>query len=364
MKILFKSLVLLLFFNLSLFAKTNYKTELIVSNLGVIWGMDFLDENRLILTQKDGKVFVLNLKTKALQNIKNIPKVYYQGQGGFLDIKVSPNYKSDSWIYFTYSKNINNQGLTTLARVKLENNSFINQQDLLITKSNTSTSRHFGSRIAFGNKGHLFFSVGDRGVRKTAQNLLNHSGTIIRLNLDGSIPKDNPFINNKNALDEIYSYGHRNPQGMFFDKEKNLLFSIEHGPRGGDEVNLIQKGANYGWPIISYGKEYWSPLDVGEGTHKKGMLQPIKYYVPSIAPSSLIMYKGSVYKELKGKLLVGALKLTHINILSLDDKNNVIKEMRILEHLKQRVRNIVESPNGLIYFSTDSGKILLLKPKY
>lgn len=364
MKILLKSLVFLILLNLGVFASTTYKTQEIVSNLGVIWGMDFLDKNRLILTQKDGKVFVLDLKAKALQKIKNIPKVFYKGQGGLLDIKVSPNYKKDSWIYFTYSKNINNQGSTTLARAKLNNNSFVNHQDLLITKSNTSTSRHFGSRITFDKEGHLFFSVGDRGVRDEAQNLSNHAGTIIRLNLDGTVPKDNPFVNDKNALDEIYSYGHRNPQGMFFDKKKNLLFSIEHGPRGGDEVNLIQKGANYGWPVISYGKEYWVPLDVGEGTHKKCMLQPIKYYVPSIAPSSLIIYKGDVYKELKGKLLAGALKLTHINILTVDDKNNIVKETRILENLNERIRNIVQSPNGLIYFSTDSGKILLLKPKY
>lgn len=364
MKILFKSLVLLLFLNLSLFAKTNYKTELIISNLGVIWGMDFLDENRLILTQKDGKVFVLNLKTKVLQNIKNIPKVYHQGQGGLLDIKVSPNYKSDSWIYFTYSKNTNNQGSTTLARAKLKNNSFIEHEELLVSRSNTSTSRHFGSRITFDEKGHLFVSIGDRGVRKTAQNLLNHAGTIVRLNLDGTVPKDNPFVNDKNALDEIYSYGHRNPQGIFYDKEKDILWAIEHGPRGGDEVNMILKGANYGWPIISYGKEYWSSMAVGEGTHKKGMLQPIKYYVPSIAPSSLIVYKGDMYKELKGKLLAGALKLRHINILTVDKKNSIIKEQRILENLNERIRNIVQSPNGLIYFSTDSGKILLLKPKF
>ncbi|UTJ05520.1 PQQ-dependent sugar dehydrogenase [Arcobacter roscoffensis] len=364
MKVLLKSLVFLIFLNLGVFASTTYKTQEIVSNLGVIWGMDFLDENRLILTQKNGKVFVLDLRTKALQEIKNIPKVFYKGQGGLLDIKVSPNYKKDSWIYFTYSKNINNQGATTLARAKLENNSFVKHEDLLITKSNTSTTRHFGSRITFDEKGHLFFSVGDRGVRDTAQNLSNHAGTIIRLNLDGSIPKDNPFVNDKNALDEIYSYGHRNPQGIFYDKKRGTFWAIEHGPRGGDEVNLIQGGANYGWPVISYGKEYWGPLDVGEGTHKKGMLQPIKYYVPSISPSSLIVYNGNVYKELKGKLLAGALKLTHINILTVDSKNNILKETRILENLNERIRNIVQSPNGLIYFSTDSGKILLLKPKF
>lgn len=364
MKVLFKTLFLLISLNILVFANSSYKTEEIVSGLGVIWGMDFLDEKTAILTQKDGKVFILNLKNKELEEVKNPPKVMYRGQGGLLDIKISPNYKEDSWIYLTFVKSVKSQGVTTLARVKLDGNSFSDYEELLVTKSATSTTRHFGSRITFDEKGHLFFSIGDRGERDSAQNLLNHAGSIIRLNLDGTIPEDNPFVNKKKALKEIYSYGHRNPQGIFYDKKKDILWAIEHGPRGGDEVNMILKGANYGWPVISYGKEYWSPMAVGEGTHKKGMLQPKKYYVPSIAPSSLIVYDGDVYKELKGKLLAGSLKLTHINILTLNQDNNIVKESRVLENLAQRIRNIVQSPDGLIYICTDSGKILLLKPKF
>ena len=164
----------------------------------------------------------------------------------------------------------------------------------------------------------------------------NHAGSIIRLNLDGSIPSDNPFINKKDVLPEIYTYGHRNPQGLFYDKTSKNLWSIEHGPRGGDEINLIEKGKNYGWPIISYGKEYWNDSAVGESTAKEGMQQPIKYYIPSIAPSSLMVYNGDLFKKYKGNIFSGALKLTHLNRIVLDKSNNVIKEERLLENLNER----------------------------
>lgn len=174
-------------------------------------------------------------------------------------------------------------------RLNDEQSGFSEWQELLVTKSTSGTSRHFGSRIAFDDRGHLFFGIGDRGERDYAQNLSNHAGAILRLNLDGSVPDDNPFVNNRNALPEIWSYGHRNPQGLYFDREHNRLWEIEHGPRGGDEINLILAGENYGWPVISYGKEYWAPIAVGEDTHREGMQQSVKVYDPSIAPGSLIV---------------------------------------------------------------------------
>ena len=157
---------------------------------------------------------------------------------------------------------------------------------MLITRSASTPGRHFGSRITFDGTGHLFFSVGDRGVRPNGQDLSTHAGSILRLTLDGSVPENNPFVQQRSALPEIWSYGHRNPQGIFYDRKKRRLWSIEHGPRGGDEINLILPGRNYGWPVISYGKEYWGPVQVGEGTEKEGMEQPVKFYVPSIAPGS------------------------------------------------------------------------------
>jgi aldose sugar dehydrogenase len=341
----------------------NISVEKIASNLGLVWGMTFISDDKLLFTVKSGKIGVLNTKTKEVKYLLNIPNVSSLGQGGLLDVQKSPNFSKDNQLYFTYVKDIKGDATTVLASAKLENDKLINWKDLFISEAFSDTTRHFGSRITFDEKSHLFFSIGDRGIRENSQDLSNHAGTIIRLNLDGSIPNDNPFINEKNALHEIYSYGHRNPQGLFYDKKSEKLWSIEHGPRGGDEINLIEKGKNYGWPIISYGKEYWNDFNVGESTHKEGMQQPIKYYVPSIAPSSLIVYDGELFKNWKGNLFSGALKLMHLNRIVLDKNNNVIKEERLLEELNQRIRNVIESSNGKLYISTDSGNIYMISSK-
>ncbi len=342
----------------SLFSQ-NIKTEKLATNLGVVWGMTFVSENKLLFTIKSGEIGILNLDTKEIKYLKNSLDLFYNGQGGLLDVKASPNFNFDRTLYFTYVKEIKDKGVTTLAKAKLKDEQLYEFEDVLVTKTESNTTRHFGSRITFDENGHLFFSVGDRGVRPKAQELSNHAGTIIRLNLDGTIPRDNPFVNKKSALPEIYSYGHRNPQGIFYDKTTNHLWSIEHGPRGGDEINLIEKGLNYGWPVISYGKEYWNSLSVGESTHKKGMQQPVKYYVPSIAPSSLIVYRGLEFPKWNGNILSGALKLRHINRVVLDN-NKVVEEQRLLEDLKERIRNIIQSSSGVLFISTDRGNIYKL----
>ncbi|WP_419765377.1 MAG: PQQ-dependent sugar dehydrogenase [Arcobacter sp.] len=339
--------------------------EKIASNLGIVWGMSSLDKHRVILSLKKGQFVILNTKNKTLTALKTSLDLFSHGQAGLLDVKASPTFEKDQMIFFTYVKNMNNQGVTTLVKAELINKKLQNIQDILVTQSLSDTTRHFGSRITFDDKGHIFFSVGDRGVRPNGQNLGTHAGSIIRLNLDGTVPKDNPFINQKNALPEIYSFGHRNPQGLFFYKKTQQLFSGEHGPRGGDEINIIKKGVNYGWPVISYGKEYWNPLPVGEDTHKEGMAQPIKYYDPSIAPGSLIIYEGAEFKAWRGDIFQGALKLTHLNRIVIDKNNKVIKEERLLQKLDERIRNVIEDKKGKLYISTDSGNIyrLFLKTK-
>jgi aldose sugar dehydrogenase len=340
---------------LSISAMASTTVKNISSNLGVVWGMTFLDENRMLITQKEGKISLLNLKSKTITDIKNIPKVFNKGQAGLLDIQ-----NKNGWIYLTYAKSINGKGATTIARAKLEGNSLVNFEELLVSKSLTRTTAHFGSRITFDESGHLFFSIGDRGVRENGQDLKTHAGSILRLNLDGTVPKNNPFVNNPKALNEIYTYGHRNPQGLFYDKESKKLYAIEHGPRGGDEINLIEKGSNYGWAIVSKGKEYWNTSYVGKYRTNKDFIDAIKVYTPSIAPSSLIVYSGKKHKSLKGNLLSGALKLRHLNRIVLNTKGEVIKEDRLLEDLNERIRNVIESPNGEIYISTDSGNIYLV----
>ena len=339
------------------------RVEQVVAGLGVPWGMTFLSPDQLLLTERAGIVRLLDLKNGSIVNLSGTPKVVAEGQGGMLDVAIGPNYAAEGWIYFTYTKRSRSEAATTLARARLAQHRLLDWEDLLVTDSATDARRHFGSRIAFDDKDHVFFGVGDRGERDMAQDLSNHVGTIMRLNLDGSVPADNPFVGIDNARDEIWSYGHRNPQGLLFDRVTNRLWSIEHGSRGGDEINLVIKGRNYGWPVISHGKEYWGPVSVGEGTSKPGMEAPRKVYIPSIAPGSLIIYRGDAFPQWRGNLFAGALKLRHLNRITLSDSGQVIDEERILADLGERIRALAQGPEDWIYFSTDSGRILRIRPQ-
>lgn len=333
-----------------------WQAEKIASGLTLPWGISYVDEQTLLVTEREGTIKRLDLtsgKQTALAQIDVVAK----GQGGLLDIARSP-FASDTY-YFTYSKNQQGQSATTLAMAQYKDGKFSQWQDLLITDSRSNTSRHFGSRITFDHNS-LYFSIGDRGERENGQNTQTHAGSILRLNPDGSVPNTNPFIDNKAVRNEIYSYGHRNPQGIWYDNQTKQLWSIEHGPRGGDEINLIKAGANYGWPVTSHGKEYWGPVDVGEAKEKPGITSPIKVYVPSIAPGSLVLYRGEKFPELNGKLIAGALKLMHLNVITLNKQNQAIDEQRLLENLNERIRDIETTPAGDILFATDNGNIYRL----
>lgn len=334
----------------------DWDAELLVEGLNVPWGLSYVGENQLLVSEKNGMVGLLSLNDNSYSSLGSHPNVRVSGQGGLLDIAQSPfNHQQ---IYFTYAKQVGKAIETTLSTATFNQGQLSDWQDLLITHSGSDGGRHFGSRITFDNQS-LYFSVGDRGERSNGQDLTTHAGSVLRVTPAGQAVADNPFAANSTAKPEIWSYGHRNPQGLFFDNTTNQLWSIEHGPRGGDEINLIEKGANYGWPITSHGKEYWGPIKVGEAQEKEGVNSPKKVYVPSIAPGSLILYRGEKHRQLSGKLLAGALKLTHINVLTLQG-SGVISEQRILEHLGERIRDIEALPNGEIIFSTDSGKIYRL----
>ncbi len=358
----------------------DYELEKVAEGLGIPWGMALIGPNTLLVAERGGQLLQLDLITGQRQRIKGLPPIYAKGQGGLFDIQLGPNAtnngsntdsntgsnnSSQQWLYFTYAKPVAGQGRTTLARAKLQKGKLTQWQDLLVTESGTNTDRHFGSRIAFDNKGHLFFSVGDRGHRPNGQDLTTHAGSILRLNLDGTVPHDNPFVTNandkSNALPEIYSYGHRNPQGLAYDTKNQRLWAIEHGPRGGDEINLIKSGYNYGWPVVSFGKEYWGPVSVGDGTFKAGMEPPTKVYTPSIAPSSLLVYSGRAFTAWRGNLLSGALKLTHLNRVVLDAER-ASSEHRLLSELNERIRQVIEDDQGYLLIATDSGSIYRLKP--
>ena len=340
-----------------------FKLEQIADGLGIPWGMTFLNENEIIFTERQGAVKIIALDSLKITTLQGLPSIAVKGQGGMLDVATGPDYTSQGWIYFTYTKRSASGLVTTLARAKRDADRLNNWQDLLISDSATDTGRHFGSRIAFDAAGHVFFGIGDRGVRDNSQNLGNHAGTILRIKLDGTIPDDNPFLNVAGARPEIWSYGHRNPQGLLFDLDKSNLWSIEHGPRGGDEINLVQKGRNYGWPVISHGKEYWAPISIGEGTDKEGMEKPIKVYIPSIAPGSLLLYSGNAFPQWQGSLFSGALKLRHLNRVSISVDNKAVDEERLLGDLDERIRALAQSPEGWIYLTTDSGKIMRMRPR-
>lgn len=345
-------------------AQTDYKIDTLAESLGVVWGMTFISDNELVFTERSGRAGVFNLNNQKVQWLSGLPKVHAQGQGGLLDVQTGPNFNQDGWLYFTYSRPLDDQAdesSTTLARAKLMGSKLTDWQDLLITQSASQSTQHFGSRIAFDDQGHVFFGIGDRGQRENGQIFTNHASSIIRIKLDGSLPQDNPFIDNSGYLNELWSVGHRNPQGLVYDSERAILWEIEHGPRGGDELNVVQKGQNYGWPDVSQGKEYWGPVAIGV-RHKAGMVDPVKVYIPSIAPSSLMLYQGNAFPEWKGQLFAGALVLRHLNVIELNAKGEVTGEQRLLEDLNERIRALTQDKKGLIYLSTDSGKIMRLSP--
>lgn len=339
----------------------SYLVEEIAETAEVPWGMAFLNDRQLLITLRQGGLLTLDLATLKITELSGVPEVWAKGQGGLLDVAVPPKGEAEGWIYFTYSKEKNNRGVTALARAKISGKKIVDWQDIFISRSGSDTGRHYGSRITFDGKGHLFFSIGDRGVRPNAQDRLNHAGSILRLNMDGSVPSDNPFAESE-SLPEIWSYGHRNPQGLFWDSTTGILWSNEHGPRGGDEINIIEPGENYGWAVVSHGKEYWGPIEVGEAKSKPGMKDPLKIYIPSIAPASLLVYSGKAFPEWRGNLFAGALAMTHLNRVVIDEHQAAMFEERLLIDLDERIRAVIESPEGWIYLSTDSGKILRIRP--
>lgn len=330
------------------------RLEKLMDGLDVVWSIEPITDNEALITLKNGKMFFVNFASKKRVQLTGVPAVSTSGQAGLLDVRLSPTFKNDNFIYFTYSKKTDQGDTTALARAKYipAETQLTQVNDLFVGKTDNSGGVHFGSRIAFDDKGFLYFGIGDRGERDRAQDLAWHNGKIMRLKLDGSVPQDNPFVGQKNARPEIWSYGHRNPQGLYYSIKDAKLYNSEHGPRGGDEINDVRKGLNYGWPVITYGREYYGPK-IGEGTAKSGMEQPLKVFIPSIAPSSLIKYESGRIKAFANSFILGALVLEHLNVVSADGKT----ENRYLKSLSKRIRHVKESPAGHLFFTTDSGEI-------
>lgn len=340
---------------------TEYTIETFVQELINPWGMDWLPDGSMLITEKGGDL--IHFKDGKKTEVENVPDIYVRGQGGFLDVKLHPDYANNGWIYFTHASDEGggDGGNTKLIRAKLEGGRLTNVESLYKAMPNTKKGQHFGSRIAFDSDGFVYFSIGDRGNRdENPQDIKRDNGKVYRLHADGRIPQDNPFVNVDGAKEAIWSYGHRNPQGMDVHPETGEIWTHEHGPKGGDEVNIIKKGANYGWPIISYGVNY-SGTSFTDLTEKEGMEQPLHYWVPSIAPCGMAFVTGDKFPNWKNDLLVGSLKFNYVELLKLEG-NRVVDRVKVAEDIG-RVRNVKMGPNGYIYVAIEGQGIVRLLPK-
>ena len=346
-----KALACFCFLTLSLFSHANYKLKLVHQDKDIIWGIDFFDSTHLVYSLKSkGQLVFLNTVNGTSQKL-DIPESVAKGQGGLLDVKI---YKDH--LYFTLTVLEEDTYTTALAKGKIKDYKISSYQIIFKAKVKSDTGRHFGSRLVFVDD-TLFMTVGDRGERKYAQDLDVHNGKVLRLDLNGQAISSNPFSTKPNALREIFSYGHRNPQGLSYNANTKTLFEAEFGPRGGDELNIIEPGKNYGWPVITYGKEYWGPK-IGE-KRKEGMEQPLVHWTPSISPSGMDFYHNAAIKEFKDQLFMAALGSEHVRRIVVKD-NKVVSQNKMFEKLKERFRQVRNGPDGYLYFTTDSGKIFKL----
>ncbi|MCB0689411.1 MAG: PQQ-dependent sugar dehydrogenase [Saprospiraceae bacterium] len=334
--------------------------ETISTDFQVPWSFTFLPGGDLLITEKEGQLFRLTDGVK--EEITGMPDVYVRGQGGLLDIEVHPHFEENQYIYFTYgsSSSTSSGGNTTLMRAKLVDNHLEEQKVIFKALPESTKGQHWGGRIAFDPQGYLFLSVGDRGDRdENPQSLNNHCGKIHRIFDDGRIPPDNPFVHRSGAIASIFSYGHRNPQGMAVHPETGEIWTHEHGPQGGDELNVIRKGNNYGWPVITYGINY-NGTKITDLTSKPGMEQPATYWVPSIAPCGMTFVTSDRYPEWKGSILLGSLKFMYIHRVVLD-VDKVVSQEKVLDRFG-RIRSIKQSPDGYLYFSAEGKGIFRINP--
>ena len=331
-----------------------YKIEKIKGDFNYPWSSVFLPNGDFLVTEMPGKIKLIKGESKEITEIEGVPNVLFRGQGGLSDIALHPDYEINRKIYLSFSFGDKKNNTLRVIVAELEGNKLSNQKIIFEATPYRKTSNHYGARLLFLNDKSLIITSGDGfNYRELAQELDNHYGKIIRVMDDGSIPKDNPFIEKKNALPEIWSFGHRNQQGLAFDKVNNILYSHEHGPRGGDEINVIDPGKNYGWPAITYGIDYNGSI-ISPFKEKEGMEQPLKYWVPSIAPLDMLFYNGEVFPELNGKILICSAVPGDIRRLSVDGSS--VNEDIIFKEIEGRIRSIKSSLKGNLLVLTDGPK--------
>ncbi|MCW7536387.1 PQQ-dependent sugar dehydrogenase [Aquabacterium sp. A7-Y] len=328
------------------------------------WGLAFLPDGRMLVTERPGRLRLVSPQGRLGPPLAGLPAIDAGGQGGLLDVAVDPRFKDNGWIYFSYSEAGEGGSGTAVARARLQGERLTELSVIFRQAPKYKGGNHFGSRLVFGRDGRLFVTLGDRfGPRQQAQELDNHLGKIVRIEADGRVPGDNPLVGKPPGRPEIWSWGHRNVQGAALHPQTGELWTHEHGPQGGDEVNIAERGKNYGWPVITYGREYGTGLRIGEGNTKAGMEQPLLHWVPSIAPSGMAFVTSERYPGWQGNLVVGALRAQVLVRLELDGRK-VVREERLLQTLHERIRDVRQGPDGWLYILTDSedGRIVRLQP--
>ena len=335
------------------------------------WAVAFLPDGRFLITERPGRLNVVD--GDQVTEISGLPEVTARGQGGLMEVSLHPDFEDNGWIYLTYSRgNDDGETAVVLIRGQLDGTDFVNQEEIFVQNQYSSPGRHYGSKIAWDSNGYMFVSIGDRGANPPrAQDLSDHAGTLLRMYDDGSVPSDNPFVDDPDAADEIYSYGHRNIQGLVIDPETDEIWATEHGPRGGDELNYVEAGLNYGWPEASLGRDYGDEHEFHAGTvarHIEGMEDPIYEFLPTHAPSGLALVTADNFPNWKGNILAGGLRSERIRRLYIENyegQYTVIHDEELLLGEVGRIRDVREGPDGNIYVLTDEnpGALYVVEPR-
>ncbi|MGD9867700.1 MAG: PQQ-dependent sugar dehydrogenase [Hyphomicrobiales bacterium] len=341
-----------------------YKATVVAKDLEHPWGMAFLPDGRMLVTERPGRLRVVSTTGDVSPPVKGVPKVAAVGQGGLLDVALHPDFTENGLVYLSFAEpGPEGQG-TAVARGVFGDGALTDVKVIFRQKPKLTGGQHFGSRLVFGSDGKLYISMGDRGRKQRAQDLANHQGTIARIHGDGTVPTDNPFADRKNnALPEIYTYGNRNVQGMALNPWTGEVWAQEHGPRGGDEVNILKPGANYGWPLVTHGIDYDGSV-ISEKKTMQGVEPPLLHWTPSIAPSGMAFYDGNAFPQWKGDLFVGALKDRHLRRVDLEGSEVVGQEL-LLAELGKRIRDVRAGPDGYLYVLTDEpdGELIRIEPE-
>ena len=341
--------------------KHAFRVVKLVEGLSFPWSIAFLPDGRMLVTERDGRLRIVSRDFKLdPKPVEGVPAVVATGQGGLFDVALHPEFARNQTIYLAYNGAGSGGWGTELMRARLDGHRLTEPKVLFRIERKTRAGQHFGGRIVFDRKGYVYLTLGDRGERERAQRLNDHAGSVIRLHDDGRVPEDNPFVKRAGAKPEKYTLGNRNMQGAALHPVTGELWTHEHGPQGGDEINVMRAGRNYGWPVISYGVNYGIGTKIGEGTHKEGMEQPLYKWVPSIAPSGMAFYQGDKFPRWQGNLLVGALRSEMLVRLELDGEK-IVREERLLKGVLGRIRDVRVGPDGYVYLLTDDSEGVLAR---